>query len=164
MLPLKLKNRKSLVMAIDPSINDCGCAVVINGEVKHKELIHPITKDNEYVKSLSIFNRIAEVADKYGVEKGAFILEIPEYWRVAGAEARESGSIPKLTFLCGCIFTLANTIQDFTVIVPSKWKGQLPKGAMQARLKKFYPPWFVGLDHNVVDAIGLTHWYLYGRV
>jgi hypothetical protein len=159
------------VIAIDPSINDCGLAVFVDKTLLNYKLIHPDKKyrENEYTKSYSVFQQVKDhvLCDMRVLEVGdVLVLEIPEYWDTAGWIAREAGTIVKLSFLCGMICTLQDQVNLVTT-TPSNWKKQLKKKVMAKRLEKLelYPDIdFMKLNHNVADAIGLGHWYLYGRV
>ena len=154
-------------MGIDPSINDCGVSVFDGKKCVFYKLLHPTKDSKEFqTKSLSLFADIIQLLDQFNVKH--IILEIPEYWGTAGFIARESGSLFKMSFLCGMIYTV-NLYGETTVslITPRKWKGQMPKEVCRNRLKKHYIsyiPDFMKLNHNIVDAIGLGHYYVHGRV
>jgi len=102
------------------------------------------------------------------------ILEVPEHWAGGGLEARETGSIAKLSFVCGLLYSMQYDMETCVLVAPRGWKGQLPKGIMANRLKVEY--WtkyqidltgeYAGrkLDENVADAIGIGHYKLYGSV
>lgn len=150
------------VISIDPSINTAGIAVhTIRGKLLRYELLKPVDKKDDYVqKSYSIVSQIKEVLVHYGNIK--LILEVPTYWSLAGFVARESGSIFKLSFLCGMICGLdENTV----TLTPDKWKGQIPKKVMQNRLKQYYPNIQISkLDHNILDAIGIGYSYIHKKI
>ncbi len=163
-----MKDKKTnIVMGIDPSINDCGVSVFKEKRCIVYRLLHPDKgAKNFQTKSLSLFADIIELTDRYSVE--TIILEIPEYWGTAGFIARESGSLFKMSFLCGMIYTF-NLYEQMTVelVTPREWKGQMPKDVCRNRLKKYYIdriPEFMTLNHNIVDAIGIAHHRVYGKV
>jgi Holliday junction resolvasome RuvABC endonuclease subunit len=86
-------------------------------------------------------------------------LEFPEYWAgEQGWAARESGSIQKLSFLCGRIYERFLEYMKVQLITPSKWKGQLPKEVVQKRLKTIFSSIEKEEDHNVLDAIGVGYY------
>lgn len=154
-------------MGIDPSINNCGIAIFKADKFISAELLNPDKKFKEfYDKCLDIFLQIKHIAEDKGVHN--IVLEIPEYWSVAGFMARESGSLFKLNFVCGMIYTLHTSI-GMRLVTPRGWKGQLSKQVCKNRMWKHYKnvidqeEW-ERLDHNVVDAIGLCHFQLHGRV
>ena len=159
------------VMGIDPSINECGAAIINqqNATCLWYGLIKPKKRNISYEeKSFEIIRHIDEISQSFRIRH--IILEVPEYWRVAGYIARESGSIFKVSFLCGMIYGLqyrSKSQVTVTLVSPSQWKGQMSKVVCRNRLKKWYESKvdnFMMLNHNVVDAIGLCHWFLYGKV
>ena len=150
-----------MIMALDPSINFCGCAIF--SEQKKKLLSYILitpdksTKDEWLMKARSVFEQVRESSTS--VEK--IVIEIPEHWGNAGYLARESGALFKVTFLAGMICSLDNVI----TVTPSGWKGQLPKDVMRRRFIKYYPDIDIEkMNHNILDAIGIGHWYLYKHV
>lgn len=171
---IKKKNR---LISIDPSINNLGMAIwdlnslVLDScnpskLVMHK-LVHPLKncRDNEFEKSFSMLNQIREWKTKYLVNK--IICEVPEHWAVAGFQARETGSIAKLMFVCGMLYSLRNEVEEMRLVTPREWKGQLPKKVVANRLQKDYEPYGISmtaLNENVMDAIGIGHFYIHGSV
>ena len=166
-----MKNR---LISIDPSINNVGIAIwelpklgyLINGLMMHK-LVHPKVgqRSNEYDKSLSVLDQIKELIQEYEVNR--MILEVPEHWAVAGFEARETGSIAKLMLVVGLIYSLKHELDELKIVKPREWKGQLPKDVMENRLRDDYLAIGVNLaalNPNVVDAIGIGHFYITGSV
>lgn len=150
------------IVSVDPSINFCGVAVhTSKGKLIQYELLKPENKSDDYiVKSYSIVEQIELVMINYSNVQ--LILEVPTYWSLAGFIARESGSIFKLSFLCGMICGLTgNTV----CLTPDKWKGQLPKKVMKNRLKIYYPNTpIIKLDHNILDAIGIGYSYIHKKI
>lgn len=166
----------SRLMAIDPSINYCGVAL-FNMKSKKLEdaiLIRPakITqRDGEfYDKAFSIYTKVDEIRERCDVDQ--VTCELPDHWAVAGFMARESGSITKLAFMCGLLYGMRNDVDKFVFTLPRGWKGQLSKDVLKNRIAstyagkgmKYSKDEWKDLDHNVVDAIGIGHWRLYGRV
>lgn len=161
--------KKNRLMSIDPSINNLGMAIwdTPTKKLLLYKLVHPKVdcRNNEYVKSLSMLNQIKEWIGMYGVRR--MILEVPEHWAVGGFEARESGSIAKLCFVCGMIYSLTNELEELQLVLPREWKSQLPKHVVANRLYEHYLP--MGFDMreinpNVMDAIAIGHFKLYGSV
>lgn len=164
----------SYLLAIDPSINNCGVAV-FNKKTKQLEdavLVHPdksVTQNGEwYDKAYSIYTKVNTIREKCKVTTIA--IERPDHWNVAGFAARESGSIEKLAFLVGLIYSMRDSISDFKVFLPREWKGQLSKDVVRNRLTAAYTKekyskkeWAI-LDHNILDAIAIGHFILFGRV
>lgn len=166
----------SKLMSIDPSINYCGVAIF---DIKTKKLedallVRPdkiAQRDGEfYDKAFSVYSKVAMIQDKCNVVQVA--CELPDHWAVAGYMARESGSITKLAFICGLLYAMRNDVSKFVFSLPRGWKGQLSKEVMKNRIesvyagkgKKYTKEEWKAMDHNVVDAIGIGHWRLFGRV
>jgi hypothetical protein len=161
--------KKDRLMSIDPSINNLGLAI---WDLDDKKLIahllihpHKTFSDNEYDKSYSMCFIIKEWKERYGVNK--IICEVPDHWAVAGFEARETGSMVKLAFVCGMIYSLRFDLEEMKVVKPKEWKGQLPKKVVANRLQDQYIQYGIDmtkLNENVMDAIGIGHYYIYGSV
>jgi hypothetical protein len=160
--------RKEKLISIDPSINNVGVAIwALPDTLLMHRLLHPKVgeRNNEYDKSLSILDQIKELKNVYSFNR--MILEIPEHWAVAGFEARETGSIAKLMLVVGMIYSLRHELDELKIVKPREWKGQLPKEVMENRLRKDYMAIGVDLSKlnpNVVDAIGIGHFYITGSV
>lgn len=172
----KDKSQKTL-LSIDPSINYCGVAIfdIKTKALLHAELVSPdkvLKRDGEfYDKAHSVFEQVSVLREKWGAV--AIACELPDHWSVAGHMARESGSITKLSFICGMFYQMRNSVQRFVFALPREWKGQLSKDVMKNRIEKTYvgiKDWqysskeWDALNHNVCDAIGIGHWSLHGRV
>jgi len=147
------------IITIDPSINFTGYAIYNDTKLNNYGLLNPKlnnTFNEEYIdKSFSIFSQIKSKYKKEKIDK--IILEVPEHFGVSGYLARESGSIFKLTFLCGMICSLKEVI----TVPPRGWKGQLPKHVMRNRFIKKFPQLDIeNINHNVLDAIGIGIWYI----
>src|SRR5574337_1743860 len=122
--------KKVRLMSIDPSINNLGMAIwdMPSKVLLFHKLIHPLkdAKQDEYEKSWSMLQQLKQWKQTYGVNR--IICEVPEHWAVAGFQARETGSIAKLCFVCGMIYSLRDEVEEFTLVVPRGWKGQLQIG------------------------------------
>ena len=163
------------LMSIDASINNLGMAIwdIPSKKLLLWKLVHPKVncRKNEYVKSLSMSNQLREWARTYAVNH--MILEVPSHWSVGGFEARETGSIAKLCFVCGLIYSMQYEMEEFKFVKPSDWKGHTPKHAMANRLQNEYVKYGIDmngivtgikLNENVADAIGIGHYYIFGSV
>lgn len=162
-------NSKQRLMSIDPSINNLGVAVwnVSDKKVIFYGLVRPVKefRENEFEKSWFMMQEIKRLIKSYVVSD--VIMEIPEHWAVAGFEAREKGSMTKLMFVCGMLYSLRDVVYSFDLVVPRKWKGQLPKDVVANRLYKNYLSMGIDLkniNNNVLDAIAIGHYKLYGGV
>ena len=169
------------VVAIDPSINNVGCAVfekmVSGAKLIDKIIIHPskFAKNGNYQeKSRDIIGQIVRVMD--AVSKLDFphndvqlVTEIPQSFGVSGSLSRESGAMLKLTFIAGMIFNITDTVVSYE---PNQWKGQMPKDVVARRLQRYYPKEKIYdvkrkkfiMDHNIVDAIGIGHKFIHGDI
>lgn len=165
----------SILISIDPSINQAGVALFDLGK-KHligAELVTPskTMKDDFHLKVYSVYKKILRIVEEYEVDKCA--MEIPEHWARAGFIARESGAIFKLSFMCGGLFCKLSDIMPVKLVVPKGWKGQMNKDVVRNRLARDYigtKSWqytkedWEKLNHNILDGIGIGHWYVFGRV
>lgn len=161
------------LMAIDPSINYCGVAVF---DIKSKKLddailVEPdkISRHGEwYEKAFSVYTKVVQIQKKCHVD--SIVVERPDKWNVAGFAARESGSIEKLAFMVGLLYSMHDKVSSFKLFLPREWKGQLPKDVVRMRLTSVYTKHkyskdaWAKLDHNILDSIGIGHFVLFGRV
>lgn len=157
------KRKTRYTIGLDPSINFCGYALFDKKKLTEHELLEPGKlgcKSSEfYDKSMAMYEYVLEQVTCIGEKDVTIVLELPSYFGSAGYMARESGSIFKLTFLCGMIYSIGGVV----LYTPQEWKGQMPKKVVANRLVKTYSV-IKGMNHNIVDAIGLAHRHLYGRV
>lgn len=114
-----------------------------------------------------ITKKIKQIITMYSKNETVVIMEYPEYWGChIGQQARESSAITKLHFTCGAIWQISHdNCKNFIIITPSEWKGQLPKQIVRTRIMPFYPKHITSItDHNIIDAIGIGHYYIYGKI
>jgi hypothetical protein len=167
------------VIAIDPSINNVGCAVFEKSSKKllDKIIIHPskFVKNATYLqKARDICSQIVKIMNsvsslKFPYNDIQLITEIPQHFGIGGYMSRESGAMLKLTFIAGMIFNITDNVISYE---PNQWKGQLPKDVVARRLQKLYPKEKIFdlktkkfiIDHNIADAIGIGHKHLYGKI
>jgi hypothetical protein len=165
--------KKERLMSIDPSINNLGVAVwdITSKKLLMWKLIHPKIghRESEYTKALSMSDQLREIAQTYIVNR--VILEVPEHWSVGGFEARETGSIAKLCFVCGLLYGMQYQMEEFGLVTPRGWKGQLPKPVVANRLREEYlkygidlSSWMDTVMENVADAIEIGHYKIFGSV
>lgn len=161
--------RPHRLMTIDPSINNLGMAIwdIPTQALLLWKLVHPKPdcRKNEYEKSVSMCDQLREWAKTYAVTE--VLMEVPEHWAVGGFEARETGSIAKLCLVVGLIYSLRDSLEELKIVKPHEWKGQLPKEVMENRLRDDYLAIDVDLSQlnaNIVDAIGIGHFYIHGSV
>lgn len=173
MLIIKKKER---LMSIDSSVNNLGIAIwdMSSKKLLLWKLVHPKSdcRSNEYEKSWSILCQLKEWIKIYAINH--IICEVPTYWAIGGFEARETGSMNKLSFVCGLIYSLRGDMEKFKLVTPSDWKGQLSKIVTQNRLQdEYWAKYQIDmngtatgkkLNDNVSDAIGIGHFKLFGSV
>lgn len=160
------------IISIDPSINYCGWCVYVKTEkgwrISGKGLIKPDKNlgDDEYIKSKDVYKQAKNIITiceaKFG--KVLLVLETPAHWAIGGFEARESGNMGKLHFLCGMLYTLS----DCFLVYPSMWKGQFPKPVVRNRMIRVLQGTklakeLVKMNHNTMDAVCIGYWYLFKR-
>lgn len=166
-----LVKKKERLLSCDPSVNNLGMAIWDLTEKKLLlwKLVHPEVghRKNEFDKSVSMLNQIEQWMKIYSVNH--IIMEVPEHWVVGGFQARETGSMSKLSFVCGMLCSLVNhkDIEEFKVVTPAEYKGQLPKEVVANRLREAYVPYGIEMpeiDANVMDSIAIGHYYIFGSV
>lgn len=145
------------IVSVDPSINTCGVAIFLSGQLVTGILVKPSKYTSNYVQRAKyITNSIKEICEDF--EDFKLVIEIPEYFGVAGHIAVASGSIIKLSVVCGMICTLTDNL---VAVNPSRWKGNMNKEVCHNRLIKIYPEQIkINTDNNIVDAIGIGDWYI----
>lgn len=171
-------------LAIDPSVNNLGFAVFKDKRLEEYGLLNPTKRTLNYLdKAREMTNSIEEIAGQFDdLRKVQIVIEVPQIFGGEKAHlARESGDIIKLTFVCGMIYSLNQKTVAYT---PTQWKNQLPKCVVRNRMslhKQYIKlPLFKktkkyctnckkdhlehDMDHNILDAIAIGHFHLFGRV
>ena len=151
------------ILSIDPSINFCGYAIFNNKKLKQYALLKPKKTDKTLIdKCKTLYTRVRQLMHEYKINE--LVIEIPEHWRVAGFVARESGSMYKLTFVCG-VFIACTFEQNIklTTYYPREWKGQMTKHIVANRLQSTYKD-ITEINHNIADAICIGHHRLFGTL
>jgi hypothetical protein len=155
-----------VVISIDPSGNTCGLGLFVDKKLIGYALVTPdreVQAMDFLIKAKDIVNQIAQVYLQYDKPENKIdvVMEIPEHVSsMAGFMARESGNLNKLCFVCGMIYDRFPVVVTYT---PMKWKGQLTKEQVRNRLSLTYPQ-VKGMDHNIVEGIGIGHRHIFGRV
>lgn len=153
-------------MSVDPGTHSTGyCIMNLDLKLKSHGLLKARKKTWRENCDL-ILTQLIDVSSRF--KPDVLILEYPEYWAGScGFAARESGSLLKLSFLCGCIYAYFNTVFPVNIylVTPSQWKGQLSKEVTNRRLSKIYPNDVnSSLDHNTVDAIGIAYFSIEKKI
>lgn len=158
------------IIAIDPGTRNCGYSIFNDTNLNileyglfssnNKNKYTELNKMNWLNNCKNIISNIEDMYYKTNFYK--LILEYPEYWSgSSGYAARESGSIFKLTFLCGGIYFTFCNMCKVVLVTPSQWKGQLKKDTVKRRLEKIYPELKKKkINHNTMDAIGIGYYTL----
>ena len=152
-------------LSIDPSINNLGWAIHHDKKLYQYGILHPFTKHGEYqVKSFELTEKIKKKIIKEMID--FVVIETPDHWSIGGFAARESGALPKLSFICGmiCWCCYESNAQVLTVI-PRRWKGQMPKEVMRNRMIVDFPDEPIAdMDNNIIDGIGIGVWFVTKRL
>lgn len=154
-----------LVVGVDPGTSGLGVAAVLNGTLLDARYIsgeggalHPL-RETAY----GFEQWLLAIAD-FGLPDLARI-EIPQVYTAAQQKGDQRDLINLAVVagqcleVCGSVGVLAGSL-----VTPAQWKGQLPKGVMQDRLRKELGeqvdaiefPKATSLHHNVWDAIGIA--------
>lgn len=157
-----------LLLAVDPGIRACGCAVFRDG-VLHNCAFVENESDNDRRRADPVFaaSRMAGSVLRQFKAVDKVIVEFPRiYQRAAG---KSKGDPNDLTPLCAVGGALAGVFIDTEVwsVAPSEWKGQATKEAMTTRILgrlSIYEQEILderlstvakSLRHNVIDAVGI---------
>lgn len=160
-----------IFLCIDPSIKSCGVAIFNNSKVIYTTLITTFSMDTndplEYMhKSAIVATVLDSLVEKLKKSVFSIVMEVPEYWNVKGFLGRESSALSKLNFVCGVIYGRYYGIaEDIHIYTPAKWKWQLPKRVIKNRLRNTYS--YVSNYENLkdeIDAIGIGHFHIYGKI
>jgi Holliday junction resolvasome RuvABC endonuclease subunit len=177
---------KKLVIGIDPGTNFAGWAVTLwtqpklgkpwkgryidSGTVRAHELSHLNWRDrmDSIVEEL-ITDLMDVVAAKLNVVKQVIVV-IEEATQFTGSERGEAAIRGHaLIALIAIAYTLRSEInwamwnedivdRKLIMVTPPKWKGQVPKEVMAARIKRDWSE--VNCESlDEFDAIGLARWY-----
>lgn len=143
------------LIAIDPGVHRCGVAFFMDGQLQLAEY-----QENSY-----LFGNEWETSRSYR----NVVVEMPRIY--PGAQQRK-GDLNDLLNLAAVVGRVEEKFKTAVVsrVFPQKWKGQVPKQVMNARvLSKLSDVerariLSVGAkDHNTIDAVGIGLWAL-GRL
>lgn len=158
--------KQSTLLAVDPGVHACGCALFRDGKLVAAEYVR-----EEGENPLAVVdNVIGWCVDYSFLDK--IVIEIPQVY--AGPRANDPNDLIQVALVAGAIGALANS--DTCFVHPREWKGQLPKPKRASdpyivaeraakklsteELERVSLPSAKGLQHNVWDAIGLGLWAL----
>lgn len=151
------------VLALDPSINHLGWALMIPGRALMYETIDAPTESKFQELVYRIDWIIGELDDLPGQQDfDTVAIEKPEPWGAYKSMASSrSGSLQMLTLVVGALtqWALARVGADNVKLVKvSTWKGQLPKTVTKKRMEKKYNCKFATGHES--DAVGLGDYVL----
>jgi hypothetical protein len=158
-----------ILIGVDPGLNGSGFAVKRSDEDHIRTSGTVRCKDKEMkwcerAHDISIRLALNAKSEVETAEYTILLLEYPEvgFKSKAGIAAQNSGALLKLSYLCGCIsrdfalLILPSYMFELVLVPPSKWKGQLGKHVVMARLLRKYGKKFH--DHEA-DAVGIVTSY-----
>jgi len=150
------------VLAIDPSVNHLGWAIMEPGNIVQSGTINASS-----VCTAGVVKRIHRMIDELDTEivRTTFdmiVIERPQTWGSFKSQAsRGSGDLQLLTLIVGALAYWACIIvgvDSVNLIKVTEWKGQLPKNVTRERMVKKYGC-MLGSDHES-DAVGIGDYYL----
>lgn len=154
-----------LILAVDPGAGGTGWALLNSndGRLVDYGTIHGRSKVWE-VKAVEILKDYKELLSKKCIGKA--YIESPVFMRgYGGYTTASTGDLVKLAMLCGALYFLTAECVPTKLVVPSKWKGQLPKKVCNYRVLRIlqqqstYSP-LARISNHALDAIGLGFWSL----
>lgn len=150
-----------ILLAIDPSTTSTGWAMFEDDKLVRKGCI----KGSGGTPIERAANVARGIEDKINLYHPTHI--ISEYPH-KGGPGMKSKTITILFHLCGAIHGLAIAYDlDVEFIEPIKWKGNIPKKIHQPRIikrvKKRYDIDISEENNDVIDAVGIGDWFLFGR-
>lgn len=167
------------VIAVDPGLREMGVAVARDGEVVQALLVrNPIRRGRGPAAWRGMAEALADaLVEGRSVSKVVGSTVIIEKMKVyTQGKAKEKGDIDpdNLLELAGVSGALVGGVlhdaSEFIHIIPSVWKGQVPKdvhnnrirAALPANVREQIDAYPKTLQHNVVDACGILLWHLRG--
>ena len=154
------------LVSIDPSLRGTGIAWWMDGELVDVTLesVRGATTRRAWGKCGREIAASLETSSHWPQD---VVCEIPQIYKQSPGDPND---LVAVTLVAGALcarFTDAN----ITTVVPSEWKGQVPKSAHHPRIMRaLREPEKAILDiaqrkageafHNVMDAVGLGLWYL----
>lgn len=153
---------RGVIVSIDPGIRGTGLAFWDMKEWGHAllpiavEVITPPENQKWVMACSTLYEEFTDVLESYGVSKA--YCEFPQYFMSpTGHAATADGNIFKLSSLIGvfmgCLLSRGGILIPIKV---NKWKGQLPKGVVERRIRKLSPEIdTLGVESHAWDAVGI---------
>ena len=166
------KRMELKILSVDPGTKNTGYAIFSSKNTLETFGVFKIGNKKNYIERSDQIIRQFDIllSSLHFTPSIKVIMEIPQEWSsYKGQAADKSGSIDKLIFLCGMLYSHFKFVHFFTniyLVPPYKWKGQLPKNVVKKRLlkkykmnKKIYTKLLLS-THDAVDAVGIGDWYI----
>jgi len=145
----KIMSRSSRLLAIDPGSKSAGYALFVGTRLSVAGYMQGADAA-EVAHALQELPPVDEI-----------VIEVPQIYVGAKQKGRQADLIA-VAFAAGC-YRGAFLSAALTQYLPARWKGQLPKDVVEARVKenlgadieKVILPKNKALRHNVFDAVGI---------
>src|SRR6266540_651688 len=159
-----------MLLSIDPGLGGTGWAIW-RGQVELKlHMAGVITaskrSENFVIRADDIATQLHQMTQRHGgnhLTEYKAICEFPDF-QDSGVRSMgwRSGDLQKLTYLVG---VLAATLycDEFIPVKPHRWKGQLPKRVVEARLLKKIGAArcaVLGIKTHACDTVGIGQWWI----
>jgi Holliday junction resolvasome RuvABC endonuclease subunit len=161
---LKRNSKDTYVLTVDPGSRGTGWALWRTGswEALEGPVLTGVCYGNPKLdfsqSTRKIINKIAEALESKPLSE--VYIEWPiNFGNDRGEQAKDKGDINKLSFAIGAISQYAWEVKKANVILVSvnRWKGQLPKRIVNARIEKLLGD-CSGFRSHAWDAVGLGLW------
>jgi Holliday junction resolvasome RuvABC endonuclease subunit len=155
------------LLAIDPSINNCGIALFQKGNKRWELINATVTKpDKEDETIVDRMYTITLQISKFLVDRLTFspffmVIEIPGYQYIDTNKKSIELLNKTIGFIEGCYCLWWKIIE----VPVSEWKGNRPKEETRIIVEHDYPmvkklDIANSIKHNAIDAIGLGDWWI----
>lgn len=150
-----------MILAIDPGLRWCGCALGDESGLKRAALvINPEKKIRGPIAWREMALEVARWGDLDCIEARRTFIETP---RIYPHSDQRKGDLNDLLELAGVVGAISSFTRDkLNFYYPSEWKGNVPKKIMTERIRKRLRPDELAVfesvgakDHNTLDAVGI---------
>jgi Holliday junction resolvasome RuvABC endonuclease subunit len=147
-------------VSIDPGSTGAGWATWAGRKLMSCGSVEPIKTDDLSIRIYSVTIKIRNIIFKHRAT--AIVCECPAYFASArGHASAVRGDMIKLCFSVGALVQLAGDSAMAMDLIPvHKWKGQMSKAAVRARVLRRLQSSPRGLRGHAVDAVGIGLHYL----
>ena len=156
------------MICVDPGLRGCGVAEFVEGNLTRAAYVK---NPREYGRGYEAHRTMSRAVWNW-IGSGAFERVIIEFPRIYPGSAQQKGDLNDLLDIAGVGGAIADAcLTSVEAVIPSDWKGQVPKDVMTARISKAIlqneragiEKCPASLMHNVLDAVGIGMWKL-GRI